>query len=143
MPIKFEETEINGHKYKLNLLPTEPGLDVLAWLGDTILGPIGASLQAGGLSLDKELSMELIGPALAASMSKLNDRRTAQNVRVLFSGLVKDGKAVDFSTEFAGDYGTLSQLAVWAVKINFASFFVGNPLFAMLQSVAVAGQPRK
>ncbi len=142
MVVKLEKTTIGGTQWAINTLPTSDGLTAFTQLGAIVGAPAGT--LAGGISKETSLAnldSGLVGDALAKMTLRLADPSTVQLVQLLLKDLTKaNGKGgfapIDFELEFAANYGTLLQLITWSIKINFASFFDGNPVLgALLEKV--------
>lgn len=138
MTIKLEKTTIGGTQWGLNTLPASDGLVAVTQLAAIVGAPVGA--VAGGVSKDTsfmDLDAGMLGEALAKMTQRLAEPSTIQLAQLLLKDLQKgNGKGglgpVDFEMEFAANYGTLIQLLAWSIRINFSSFFDGNPVLGAL-----------
>lgn len=64
--------------------------------------------------------------ALGALFKSIGSPTSMKIIKALLNGLRRDKQPVIFKTYFAGNYGELMQLTMWALEINYASFFAGN-----------------
>lgn len=111
------EVVLDGHSWKLCSLPAAEGLRVLRRLLVVLGRPFAQIISAG----DREATYA-IGDAVQALVIELADDDIGILQRLL-KGLEVDGRPAQFDLDFAGAYGTLAQVVVWAVKANFQSFF--------------------
>lgn len=93
-------------------------------------------------ALEQEITPELASNVLGSMGMALAKPGTVPMVKQLLSDLFKNEGGifipVNYDVEFAANYGVLSQLVMFALKVNFESFFVGNPALRSLLQVAVA-----
>lgn len=126
MAVACKEKNIGGSMWRANTLPATVGLEILTKLGGIASGPISV-LNGGEGSA---------GDALAALAGKLAESGTPGLIQKLVSGVTKNGRDIDFETEFSADYGILTQLVMWLLEVNFSSFLAGNPVLAGLLAKA-------
>lgn len=111
MAIQQKEVTINGEVFLLTQLPGMTGLKLGKQL-IKILGPAFASMQeTGGISA-----------ALNILFENLDDNAEAL-VIALVSGATKGNMAINFNTEFAGQYDKLFLLVKEIVEFNYGSVF--------------------
>lgn len=136
MPVTKHEHTTNGRDgaatWAMNNLPATEGLKALTQILGIIGEPLGALGEAKKSSnaadlLGMELSGDIIAKALAAIARNVADPKTIDLVKLLLSGLRKDGKPVNFDLEFSGNYRLLLlELLPWSLKVNFADFLDGE-----------------
>lgn len=112
MAIQQKEVTINGEFYLLTQLPGMTGLKLGKQLIKT-LGPSLAVMQGENAS---------VGAALNTLFENLDDNAEALII-ALVSGATKNNMALNFNTEFAGQYDKLFLLVKEIVEFNFGSVF--------------------
>lgn len=112
MAIQQKEVTINGEVFLLTQLPGMTGLKLGKQLVK-ILGPAFASLQGEGASA---------ASALNVLFDNLDDNAEALII-ALVSGATKGNMAINFNTEFAGQYDKLFLLVKEIVEFNYGSVF--------------------
>ncbi len=140
MAVKFEKTTIGSTQWGMNTLTTSDGIAAVTRLSAIVGSPAGT--VAGGVGKDTSLmdiDAGLLGDALAKMTQQLADPSTVQLTQLLLKDLQKGNVTggyapIDFELEFAGNYGQLVKLIAWSIKVNFSSFFDGNPVLAALLS---------
>lgn len=147
--IQLYETTINGSKFEVNNLAADKGVEtfaIIAGLAEGALDMLGVELKARDAASDIA-GQEVAAVALrmaASVISQIGKQRVAvvPLIKTLMNNLRRDGKQIKFELDFAGDYGTLTQLVAWLIEVNFSSFFSENPLFekvrGMLTSVTTS-----
>lgn len=113
----------------MNTLPAPEQITFLLHLGSVLAKPIS---QLGGASsgeevvdiLSLQLSGDVVGKILGELLVSLNNPETLKQIKVLFTGLKKNGANVMFDLEFSGELPFLcKELIPWAFMGNFGSFF--------------------
>jgi hypothetical protein len=112
MAIKQKEVIINGETYLLTQLPGMTGLKLGKQLIKT-LGPAFAVLQGEDAS---------VGKALNILFENLDDSAEAL-VIALVTSASKGSVAINFNSEFAGEYDKLFMLVKEIVEFNYGSVF--------------------
>lgn len=112
MAIKQKEVIINGETYLLTQLPGMTGLKLGKQLIKT-LGPAFAVLQGEDAS---------VGKALNILFENLDDNAEAL-VIALVTSASKGSVAINFNSEFAGEYDKLFKLVKEIVEFNYGSVF--------------------
>lgn len=110
MAIQQKEVTINGEVFLLTQLPGMTGLKLGKQLVK-ILGPAFASMQEGGAA-----------SAMSVLFDSLDDNAEALII-ALVSGATKGNMAINFNTEFAGQYDKLFLLVKEIVEFNYGSVF--------------------
>lgn len=142
MVVKFEKKTICGEQWGLNTLPASDGIGAVTQLTAIVGGSLGSLAgKVGKKTTLADLAPGVLGDAVSKMTLQLADPSTLQLVHTLLKDLQKgNGKGgyepIEFETEFASNYGALTELLVWSIKINFASFFEGNPVLGALVSKA-------
>lgn len=113
MAIKQKEVFINGEQYLLTSIPGMTGLKLGKQLIKT-LGPAFAVLQGEQASVSK--AMEVL-------FDNLDDNAEALVIALVSSGANKGAMAINFNTEFAGEYDKLFLLVKEIVEFNYGSVF--------------------
>jgi hypothetical protein len=147
MPVTTKKMSIGADRWELNILPAIPALRALGTLSDIMGVGIKAFMENGGRDalipksgnetikasaeapetlLEKDVDVAVIARATAAVLSRLQHQETIDFLLLLLEGLRKNDREVDFNTEFAANYGTLTRVVGWALKENFGSFLEGK-----------------
>lgn len=114
MAIQQKEVFVNGETYLLTQLPGMTGLKLGKQLIKT-LGPAFAVMQGEGQEAG-------IGKALNVLFDNLDDNAEALIIALVTSAS-KGSVAINFNTEFAGNYDTLFLLVKEIVEFNYGSVF--------------------
>lgn len=112
MAIQQKEVVINGEVYLLTQLPGMTGLKLGKQL-IKILGPSFAMLQGEDASIAKALNI---------LFDNLDDNAEALIIALVTSAS-KGSVAINFNTEFAGEYDKLFMLVKEIVEFNYGSVF--------------------
>lgn len=112
MAIQQKEVTINGETYLLTQLPGMTGLKLGKQLVK-ILGPAFAGMQGEEGSMSKALSI---------LFENLDDSAEALIIALVTSAS-KGSVAINFNTEFAGEYDKLFLLVKEIVEFNYGSVF--------------------
>lgn len=155
LPIEtITTTRSDGERrdYLVTKLPADTGLETSAKLTALLSGPLGVVLgPALGLGattvegapaasgLDARLTPEQLGAALAMLGVSLRDPALMEIVRTVLANLErlsverseKVRRPVEWTSEFAGEYGALLTVIVGALRFNFRSFFSTGPASAL------------
>lgn len=133
---------INGHTYKIIPLMAEEGLVV--W--ENLLALLGPSI---GVGIDSYNHNEVIdgspttfSEAILLLQRKLDGTQLVNYSRELLIGLKCDGEEVDWNSHFSANYGSWTQVIIFAMKENFQSFFVASGFDLNLQSMMNKVLPR-
>ena len=114
---------IKGKWYKINLLPSEDGLELWEILMQKLLPSVGSGLD--GMNHDAILdgSPTTFSEAFMHLSNKL-DGNTLKLVSLnVLKGMTVDGVKVDQNKFFAGNYGTWLKVIKFALQENYSSFF--------------------
>jgi hypothetical protein len=137
--IQSQERTIGGTTYKVTQLGASTGLQLLVRL-TKVLGPsIGELTKTGGANI-----LDAKGDAVAGAIAKLAEHLTYEDLAhtcdVLgeFTEILNGAKAMKLTREarelhFAGNYGELMRWIVFALEVNFGSFFGASGLGAVLR----------
>lgn len=116
--IKQKIIKIDEEEFILNTIPATKGLKLLKQL-TKLVGPAFTELMKNGEN-------EQVNP-VSLAMEKLFDNLDSVDVENLAKELVasasKGSIAINFDTEFSGEYGKLFQLLKEIVEFNFGSVF--------------------
>ena len=110
---KQKEVEINGDKYQITQFGGRQGLKLGKKVAKVLLPSLAAAYKDGD-----EPSLGDLMEAIVDHIDDLDD----QTIMEMLSLTTKNKFAIDFDTEFAGNYGTLLQLLWEIVSFNFADF---------------------
>ncbi|MBN41992.1 MAG: hypothetical protein CL573_00650 [Alphaproteobacteria bacterium] len=109
--IQQKTVTVNGTEYMLTHMPATKGVKALKMIVK-LVGPAFASMQKGGIP---------------AAIEALFDNIDAVDVEELLKGLVstasKGNMAINYDSEFAGEYDKLFLLVQEVVEFNFGSVF--------------------
>lgn len=136
MVLKLETTTIGGVKWSMNTLVATDGLAAVTQLAAIVGAPVGTVAGAAKKGSVLDLDTGVIGDALAKMSARMAEPETVALAQLLLKDIRKQDKQIDFDIEFAGNYGVMTQLLAWSIKINFTSFFDGNPVLGALLSKA-------
>lgn len=114
--IKQEQFEHNGHTYTINTLPASKGLSVMK---DCM--KLGGSSIRGYLSAGDE--QDAMGAVIEGLVSNMDSVDVEKLLRNLISTVNKDNMAINFDSEFAGNYGDLFKICKEVFSHNFGSVF--------------------
>ena len=110
--IKQKTVTIEGDEYLLNSMPATKGLKCLKQI-TKVVGPAIAELDG------EESFMKVIGKLL----DNLDSVDVESLVKELVASAAKGNMAINFDTEFSGDYVKLFNLVKEIVEFNFGSVF--------------------
>lgn len=114
--IRQTTTTINGEEFLINTLPATRGLKVLKQL-TKLLGPAFSELIKGGPESNP------VSVAIEKLFDNLDSVDVEELVKTLVASSTKGSIAINFDTEFAGDYAKLFQLVKEIVEFNFGNVF--------------------
>lgn len=120
---KTLSTTLEGCEYTLNPLPATEGLQVFAQLTRIVTQTLGAGAPS---SSEIDSVAEGLGRGIMQIGDLMVEPGTIPLVKALLQGLKADGRPVDFDHHFAQNYGRLVDLAEWAIRGNFESFFTAK-----------------
>lgn len=89
-------------------------------------------LAPGGVKalLDLEVS-DIAGPLLGEvvpfAVKLLADKNIYRLMRYMFRTLHRDNRPCDFNQEFTGELNKMTLVFIWALQVNFSSFFPAGP----------------
>lgn len=158
--IKVRRADGAEVEYAAKLLAADVGFDTAAKVAALLAGPLGSVLSAGmGLKppappaegdaespapssgwLSAEVKPEVIASAMSTLGLSLRDPALAEVLATMMevverwdpaAGGKKDRHAVAWTVEFAGEYGALLEVLVFALRHNFRSFFSTGPAAAL------------
>lgn len=109
--IQQKTVVVKGESYLLTHIPASRGFTILKQIGK-IAGPSIGAWQSGGM-----------GAAVEAVFSNLDNANVEQLVKDLVNSAAKGSMAINFDTEFAGEYDKLFLLVQEVVEFNFGSVF--------------------
>lgn len=114
--LETRTTEINGETWSCN-----------PFMGTTGVGYLKRLFKVFGQSFSVLVSQEDgevgMGRAIDLLVENLDKDDVVDLVKKLCSGVMKDGKVINFDTEFAARYDVLIKVVTFVVKENFGSFF--------------------
>lgn len=139
--VKKHSTVIGASTWEINNLGATAGLEGIRLLAAALAGSAPATgqliakfMESDEASIDilmSRLSGDDIGSMLGALLGILSRKEVKQLLDLVLqlqvNGLYRDGKPVDFETEFAGDLLTLSKVFFWALRVNYADFSSAVP----------------
>ena len=126
------EKTIDGKFYEFSQFNTTVALKVMARLtkilGEPLAIALGGATKDGkkALSLESDLSAELMGKAVRALIDRLDETEVVSLVKLLASeGVLCDHARIIFDDHFCGDIGHLFRVLVAAIEVQFGNFFAG------------------
>jgi len=136
MFLKTADTQINGKKFRIHLLPAiTKGIPIARRLLNVIAPAVGGTLD--GMRHD-----DLIHgvPKTFTEMSlvvcqQLEKAEVHNLIFELLKNLEVDDKQVDLDEYFAANYGEMVEVLEFALRENFQSFFTGNGMKQRFQKV--------
>ena len=120
-----KQQTINGKSYSLTHLPASVGFVTFLQLVE-LFGTSTASIIDNSAREDFVLPEEnyLFTQATQLLIEKIAQKEEVLNMVMKLTSTVScDGKAVDFDTHFAGNYGELVLIVEWVLKENFKDAF--------------------
>ncbi len=134
MPKEMIKKPIDGHEYLIGQLTTTKQLKLLARLNRVLLGPLGN--LAGDTDKEIELSkMKFdVKAACEALAANLTEDVVVQIVVELMEPVMRDGKPIDFDTDFQGEMKHLFKVVGASMEAQFGDFF--GEVSEKLKSVA-------
>lgn len=114
MAIQQKTFTIKGTSYHVTQLPASKGFKVLKALGK-ILGPAMAEISKA-----EENSLSV---AVDKIFESLDEVPVEAMINEMINSVSKDNMAINFDTEFAGEYDKLFELIKEIVGFNFGSVF--------------------
>ena len=112
--IEQKEVTIKGDKYLITQFGGIKGVKLGKRVGRVLLPIIGTIYTEDG-----EVSLPKVLETVAENLDYLDE----QLIMELMSSVTKNGVALDFDKEFAGNYDTLFKLLQAVVEFNFQSLF--------------------
>jgi hypothetical protein len=144
MARKYEEKTIGEHKWLVQQLPGDSGLEMFAWLVRLFGQPL-VMTAAGGTSLPEDANV--LDPAVlfrvATAVGELRIPRGEMTAlaKALLVGCQVDGRDYDPRTAdiiFQGETLNYIKVLLFAVQVNFRDFLGG---FAALRTLLQAPKP--
>lgn len=143
MGIETRDTTIGGHKISVTQLPARRAITLKIKLIKTfgpglaeVLGSIDRTKTKGSSTI---LDSEISGSSLSAGFTKLADAVDPdvflKLLEELFQGVRVDGVEWSWAIadqNYAGDLGTLYQIAFFVLKVNYESFFASANIGTIL-----------
>lgn len=114
---------IRDKKFKIELLPSEEGLELWEYLMKKLLPSVGTGLDSMQHDSVMDGSPKTFSQAFGLLAEKLSGKDLKEISKNLFQGATVDGKPLDFNEQFKGNYGSWKSLLTFALKENFGSFF--------------------
>lgn len=115
--------EIKGEIYKIDLLDADDGLDLWENLMKVVLPSVGTGLD----SMQHDPVLDGSPTTFTEAMSHLSNKLDGQTLKkisvVLLTNMEVDGKKVNWSEHFKGNYGSWRKVVKFALQENFSSFF--------------------
>ena len=108
--------------YECSQFGTTEGLGIWAKLIG-IVGP-GMAKAIGGLG-DGGVEPDKLSEALTALLGKMEEKEVVTLIKRMCANVRRDGKAINFETEFAANYGTLVRVLWMVIRLNYSSFLSG------------------
>lgn len=116
--IKQKDVVVSGTEYKLTQFPATKGVALLKQL-TKLLGPSFAEMAKGAEGADG-----VMGLAMEKLIENLDNVNVEELVKYLvMNGASKGSAAIEYDTEFAGEYDKLFKLVQEVVEFNFGSVF--------------------
>lgn len=112
---------INGEDFQLNLFPGGKGLRLLNKIRGIAI-PALAELQKEANKGEEEAG-DVIGVFISKVMEGMDKVDVEALVKELITSVSKDNMAINFDTEFAGEYDKLIALVKEVIMFNFGSVF--------------------
>lgn len=143
--LKTEERTIGGSAYKVTQLGASAGMQLMVRL-TKVLGPVLGELTRGMGEGETDL-MSVRGDALAGALQQLGEKLNYEDLDYVCETLGAftevsngDGKWLRLKRDirevhFAGNYGDLFRWLGFALEVNYASFFGGSDVGAVLARV--------
>lgn len=111
--IEQKEVTIKGDKYLMTQFGGMKGIKIGKRVGKIILPVIGVAFS------EEEGSVGNILNVVVENLDQLDE----QLIMELVGSVTKNGVAIDFDREFAGNYDTLFKLLQEVIQFNFDSLF--------------------
>ena len=126
MSLEYKSRTIDGVNFRIRLLNTDEGLDVLEKL-NSIIVPVFASYK----EMQEGITDNFYSEVAAYIVARTKDIDIKNTIRTLlqetYVGSMKmsfDGKgSVDYSSYFSGKYALLFKVVGFALEINYPDFF--------------------
>lgn len=117
MAIKQKEVNILGETYMLTSIPGMTGLK----LGKQLVKTLGPAFTA---AVGEDLGGKMdISKGLQVLFENIDDNAEALIIALVTTGATKGTVAINFNTEFAGEYDKLFLLVKEVVEFNYGSVF--------------------
>ena len=120
----LEEARVDGELYQIAQWQVDKSLEILVWLTKTMGESFAGILQTGNSEelLDQDIT-ELLAPAIANLVPKLNERDVQKKCREIVEEVLHEGRQIVYDIHFQGRVGHLFKLMVEVLKIQYRDFF--------------------
>ena len=113
---------IDGDSYTIQPIPAMKGLSYMRRL-TKVLGASLAALFSEAQGIEGAVEEAGLQKAVELLVDNMDKEDVEQLIVDLMKTVLKDGKPLNFNSEFTADYGKLFKILVEVVKVNFGSLF--------------------
>lgn len=122
----------SGKELQIYLLPALKGYTLAKEIASLALPTLSVMIDNGD-----DVSLTQAAAILVASLENVDEQAF---IKALLANFSIDGQEVDIDEYFAGNYGELNEILLFALKENFSSFFDKSASFKELKSKLSAMQ---
>lgn len=118
MALKQKTVTINDEEFLITTLPTTKGLKILKQI-TKLVGPAFGELAKG----QSDEGQSIVANAISKLVENLDQVEVETLVKELVSSATKGTIAINFDSEFSGEYAKLLMLVKEIVEFNYGSVF--------------------